>query len=159
MRTIIAIDPGPEQSALVEWNGQIVSAVIEPNNEILVRLRVTDPLPPLRLELWIEMIASYGMPVGREVFETCVWVGRFMEAWTGMNEPKRVTRHEVKIHHCHSSKAKDANIRQALIDKYGAPGTKKNPGRTYGVTSDMWAALAVATYAAETSNRLIDILK
>jgi hypothetical protein len=45
-------------------------------------------------------------------------------------------------------KAKDANIRQALIDIYGgndkAIGNKKTPGPLYGIKGDLWAALAVA---------------
>jgi hypothetical protein len=97
-------------------------------------------------DLAIEMIASYGMPVGREVFETCVWIGRFIEAFGSHydNPTIRVTRNEVKNHLCGSSKAKDANVRQALIDLLGSPGTKKSPGGTYGVKSHMWSALGVA---------------
>jgi hypothetical protein len=41
-------------------------------------------------------------------------------------------------------KAKDANIRQALIDKIGPQGTKKDPGPTYGISKDVWSALAIA---------------
>lgn len=89
------------------------------------------------------MIASYGMAVGAEVFETCVWIGRFMQAHPDLNM-HRIKRGDVKMHLCHSMRAKDANIRQALIDRLGAPGTKKNPGKTYGVSGDVWAALAVA---------------
>jgi hypothetical protein len=93
----------------------------------------------------IEMIASYGLPVGREVFETCLWIGRFMER---LDKPTRlIYRKDVKLHLCNSPRAKDGNVRQALVDKYGKPGTKKNPGKLYGISGHLWAALAVADYA------------
>ena len=80
--------------------------------------------------LVIEMIASYGMPVGKEVFDTCVWIGRFIQQ-------------DEKMNICGSMKAKDSNIRQALIDRFGTVGTKKNPGWFYGFKADCWSAYAV----------------
>ena len=65
------------------------------------------------------------------------------------DEVRRVFRMAVKMHLCHSAKAKDANIRQALIDRLGPPGTKKAPGPTYGVTSHAWPALAIAVTVAD----------
>jgi hypothetical protein len=96
----------------------------------------------------IEMIASYGMAVGADVFRTCVWIGRFQQINGGC--ARLIPRMDVKMHLCHNSRAKDANIRRALIDKLGPPGTKKAQGPTYGVKSHAWAALAVAVTAAET---------
>ena len=134
---LLAIDPGPEASAWVllrdglpVWHGK------QPNDALLAAQYECD-------RIVIEMIASYGMPVGREVFETCVWIGRLMQGF-GADRCSRLTRMEVKNHICHSSRAKDANIRRALIDRLGAPGTKKSPGPTYGLVADEWAALAVA---------------
>src|SRR5689334_20143266 len=78
---------------------------------------------PDRTPVAIEMIAAMGMAVGAEVFETCLWIGRFIE----LLGPARVTlikRHEVKMHLCANSRAKDANIRQALIDRFG-PGSER----------------------------------
>jgi hypothetical protein len=40
-------------------------------------------------------------------------------------------------------KAKDGNIRQALIDRFGVVGTKKNQGWFYGFSGDIWSAYAV----------------
>ena len=97
--------------------------------------------------LAIEMIASYGMAVGREVFETCVWVGRFHQAWRDPAGVKLIYRQAVKLHLCNSPRAKDANIRRALIDLLGPQGTKNSPGPTYGVSSHAWAALGVAVTA------------
>ena len=91
------------------------------------------------------MVASYGMPVGATVFETCVWIGRFVQAVTERSkvEPIFVYRKDEKMALCHSMKAKDGNIRQALIDRFGVVGTKKNPGWFYGVSKDVWSAIAV----------------
>lgn len=101
------------------------------------------------VEVVIEMFASYGMPVGREVFETCVWIGRFVEMAGGEWTP--LYRQEVKLTLCGNPKAGDANVRRAILDLYpgsggGATpqiGTKPKPGPLYGVNKDVWAALGV----------------
>ena len=78
--------------------------------------------------LVIEMIASYGMTVGQTVFETCVWIGRFVEIASFNNiKFEYIYRKDEKMNLCYSMKAKDSNIRQALIDRFGPVGTKKNP--------------------------------
>lgn len=153
MRTIFAIDPGPTESAVViydDYEKIILRKDKLPNEDVLV-LIANKANHPLDLTIFaIEMIASFGMAVGKEVFETCVWIGRFVQQAQPLIKARLVYRTEVKMHLCHSVRAKDANIRQALIDKLGAPGTKKNPGKTYGVAGDCWSALAVAVTAAET---------
>ena len=76
----------------------------------------------------IEMIASYGMAVGKEVFDTCVWIGRFKQIANSLEiDVEYIYRKEEKMNLCHSMRAKDSNIRQALIDRFGVVGTKKNP--------------------------------
>ena len=96
------------------------------------------------------MVASYGMPVGREVFETCVWIGRFTEALKGRCQITYIYRKDEKLTICNSPRANDATIKQALVDRfaYGQPnhgkGTKKMPGWFYGFRQDVWAAYAVA---------------
>lgn len=135
---IIAIDPGCTESAWIVYEDGKIDSFGKHLNDSVLALMVHG-----RGHLAIEMIASYGMPVGKEVFETCVWIGRFIEAWGGPYT--LVYRRDVKLHLCGSSRAKDSNIRQALIDRFGAPGTKANKGATYGISKDVWSALAVAT--------------
>lgn len=93
----------------------------------------------------IEMVASYGMPVGKEVFDTCVWVGRFTQEFVNYIVPnyQYIYRKDVKMNLCNSMKAKDSNIRQALIDRFGEVGTKRKPGWFYGFKADIWSAYAV----------------
>ena len=153
MGTILAIDPGNTESGyvLVEHDGEEIQKVLDvgkvPNGEIF---------PVLCREyqhLAIEMVAGMGMPVGQEVFDTCFWIGRFWEfasLYGVSHPPQKIYRREEKLYLCGHSQAKDANIRQALVDRYapGQPnfgkGTKKNPGFFYGFSADMWQAMAVA---------------
>lgn len=148
---ILAIDPGTTQSAWVVYDdGEITSKGIFENDELRSRLRYE--FHDCK-HLYVEMVASYGMAVGKSVFETCVWIGRFIEAWG--REWEYIYRKDVKMHICGQTKAKDSNIRQAIMDRYGsersiAIGTKAKPGPLFGVSKDIWAALGVAITAAET---------
>ena len=154
---IIAIDPGTEQSAIVKINRsigdeppEVLSAAILPNEDV--------DSSGLGFGVWrdddliaVEMIASYGMAVGAEVFQTCVWIGQFKAIWEARGGAKvnLLFRRDVKLELCGSPRAKDANIRAALIDLYGpgkerAIGLKKTPGPLYGFKADLWQALGVA---------------
>lgn len=140
---IFAIDAGNVVSgyALLDDNRVVESGVLD-NDLLLEKLDTLQDVDRLALE----MIASYGMAVGATTFETCVAIGRFIERWR-MSKGLPYTliyRSDVKLNLCGTKRAKDANIRQALIDRLGGQGTKKNQGATYGVKSHAWSALAVA---------------
>ncbi len=156
---ILAIDPGTTKSAYVFYDSdtKVVSDFGILVNEEMMEF-IIDPEFTNDCEyMVIEMIACYGMPVGKEIFETCVWIGRFIEKW-GSITWDRIYRKEVTMHLCNSVKAKDSNVRQAIIDRYPATGggkkpqigTKKEPGPLYGVSKDVWAALGVAITFCET---------
>lgn len=162
---LLAIDPGTTHSALVILNeaGMPANLFLGKNESLISLLRAPPPGWPFPLTratpLAIERVESYGMPVGEEVFETCRWAGRFHEAWAarcwGASEIFHVPRRAVKLHLCGSARARDSNIRAALIDRYGpgrraAMGLKASPGPLYGVKQDLWAALAVAVTVHDT---------
>lgn len=150
---LLAIDPGTTMSAYVIMRESDMFPVrygkVE-NQELIAEILRFAASNDGNSKIAIEMVASYGMPVGREVFETCVWIGRFFQ--TAVNEgirPSFVYRQSEKLCICHSVKANDATIRQALVDRFapGVPnkgkGTKQNPGWFYGFAADTWSAYAV----------------
>lgn len=151
---VIAIDPGNEESAWCRVRDSRPDGADKISNAELLRVLRSEWAPETVDLLAIEMIASYGMAVGREVFETCLWIGRFVEAWESRGGQTRlIYRRDVKLFHCESVRATDANIRAALIDRFGpgkekAIGKKASPGPLYGFKGDTWAALAVALKAA-----------
>lgn len=168
---ILAIDPGPKRSAFLEMGpDRIPERFCDFLNDTVI-----DVLRESQCDvLAIEMIDCFGMAVGKEIFETVLWTGRFIQAF----DPKPhslVYRMQVKSNICHSAKATDSNIRQALIDRYGGQsvaiggvrcgkchgkgwfGTgrptcpecngecwKCKPGPLCNVSGDLWSALAIA---------------
>lgn len=146
---ILAIDPGYQQSAFVLYNGsQILAHNIE-GNELLAQRLTSGTWYPGEIDAVVfEQIESFGMAVGREVFETVFWTGRLFErAMYRVQTPSRMPRRAVKVHLCNSARAQDSNIRVALLDRFGgqsAIGKKNTQGPLYGIKSHEWAALAIA---------------
>ena len=102
------------------------------------------------ISLAIEKFESYGMPVGRSVFDSCVWAGRFIQACQEQGiKYEWVSRKEEKLIICGSLKANDTTIRRALINMFcdhdyrTGKGTKKNPDYFYGFKADVWSAFAI----------------
>ena len=157
---ILAIDPGPTESAYCVIDGDTYKPIEfgKVDNQTLlslIKIYSDYTYAELPLTLLIEMIASYGMPVGKEVFDTCVWIGRFIERGLDkFDNIEYVYRKDVKINLCNSLKAKDSNIRCALIDRFGIVGIKKNPGWFYGFKGDIWSAYAIGvTYLDNLSEK------
>lgn len=153
---ILAIDPGNIESGYVLTNNDLslVDKGKIKNKNLLNKIIMDEfwyeSLEDEKDHIAIEMIASYGMPVGVEVFETCVWIGRFIQAIPCGIEPKFIYRKDEKINLCQSMKANDTTIKQALVDRFApgqknyGKGTKKEPGWFYGFAKDIWSAYAVA---------------
>jgi hypothetical protein len=147
---ILAIDPGSTESAyvVIDDNLKPVEFGKIENKELLSEIYKNQFYEK---HIAIEMIASYGMAVGKEVFETCVWIGRFQEAILSMSMPhiRYIYRKDEKMNLCNSMKANDATIKQALVDRFASgvsnhgKGSKKEPGWFYGFKADVWAAYAV----------------
>ena len=153
--TILAIDSGNEESAYVLMDSETYKPIEFG--------KVGNPLMLIKMnelkydKLILEMIASYGMPVGASVFETCVWIGRFIQN-RKCPDFEYIYRKEEKMNLCNSMKAKDSNIRQALIDRFAqfdfknGKGTKGNKDFFYGFSKDVWSAFAVGVTYLDKQN-------
>ena len=144
---IIAIDPGSTESAWLRLTGGRPDGFGKLPNVDLRRLLDRTLLAGVDAVV-IEQMQSYGMPVGREVFDAVFESGRFAELADFAAVPTfLLSRKRVVGHLCGSARAKDANVRAALLERFGgagAKGTKAAPGPLYGVAADVWSALALA---------------
>lgn len=160
---LLAIDPGNETSGviLMKEDGRILEAYSKYENEELV-LALREGIFKAD-HVAIEMIASYGMAVGSDIFETCVFIGRIIEA--SQFPFSLIYRKDVKLCLCYSLKAKDSNIRRAILDLYPKTGggkvpevgIKSNPGELFGVSSHAWAALAVGLTWLKNNNKELKV--
>lgn len=149
MTVILAIDPGSEQSAFLKLVGARPAAFgIRANDEMLAMLRLGIPGGEPVDVVVIEQMQYYGMAVGREVFDTVHWAGRFTEAAHPL-PVEQLSRKAVAAAVCNDARAKDANVRLALIDRFGGTPAIRKGGPLYGISKDVWAALGVAVTHAD----------
>jgi hypothetical protein len=142
---VLGIDPGPVQSGFAWFRDGVVSEAGVLLNGGLLCLVESEPQDSGAVLAIETMQASYSATIGASVIDTLRWVGRYQQAWHSPESVILITRQAVKAALCNGNvRANDAGVRAALIDKIGPPGTKGDPGPTYGVTSHAWAALAVA---------------
>jgi len=159
-KRILAIDPGTTQSAFVVYehlDGRVPGAIHQVMSGVM-NVQMLNVLREATVDvLLVETVACYGQRVGREVFQTCIWIGRFIQEFVNAHPLVpvfHVYRKPVVRLLCNSVKARDAEVRAVLIDRFGpgkelAVGKKKTPGPLYNVKSDAWSALAVAVAYCE----------
>ena len=143
---LLAIDPGTTQSGWVNYcGGRIYGSGVMDNDLLLHHIATPDWADTLA----IERFEARGMAIGDESVVTVLWTGRFWQAWADQSSVLLVKRSEVKSYLCGTTRAKDTNVRTALIDLLGEKGTKAAPGPLYGMSSHAWSALAVAVTATK----------
>jgi hypothetical protein len=175
---VLAIDPGTTKSGVVVYDSEgqriIASHSGIDNAQLLLALRrgldgqwgdTWFGAHEMDIFVVIETVESFMLKVGKDVFETCIWIGRFQEAWerSSMKGVRMVTRGDEKIVLCGAKNYKDpitgkqkgvsdAVIRRAVMSRFPSTGggktpvvgTKKQPGPLYTVKGHAWSALAVA---------------
>jgi hypothetical protein len=154
---ILAIDPGNIESAyvLMDEDYRPIEKAKALNDIALDRIIEILSSSPGSVAVVIEMISHYGSgsPVGATVFDTCIFIGRIIQAISPYPY-ELVKRAAVKSHICGKAHAKDSWVTQALVDRFAkntcnhGKGTKKEQGWFYGFSADVWQAYALAvTYA------------
>lgn len=147
---ILSIDPGSQSSGwmLFDSNTQKILLFGKTENETFLKdMEYLKPVPDI---LVYEKMQNYGSPVGQTTFDTCIWIGRFIQKHIDIQSPFQtprvgfVYRYEVKSNLCPKMRSNDSTIRAALIERFGKQGSKRNPGPTYGVKADIWSALGIA---------------
>lgn len=141
---ILCIDPGYLESAYVLLDG---NTPIEwdkiPNDALL------NHLDEIKADAMImEQIEGFGMPAGKELFETVFVSGRMCEKWGRRGVWHRMPRKEVKIEICGTTKANDANVRQALIDRYGGESVAIGGKKCQACKGKCWTGRERAVCAA-----------
>ena len=167
MSHILAIDPGTKSSGVVLTELGTGPSICPPiihhdhmdNHDLIDNLRL--PMFPVNDQDYIlkyvaiENMVSYNMRVGRETFETCMWIGRFIEAVL-VSKPLTtillIPRPSIKMLLCGSMRSKDADIRRSISELYGGKGTKASPGPLFGIAQHKWSALAIAMFVQELHN-------
>lgn len=162
---LLALDPGSEKTGVVLMDPDtwVISAhAILPNPELLLMIQGGAYGAS---HLVIEEVRSYGNIVGRTIFQTVFWSGRFAQAFESMGVGRWSMMQRQLVYRSLLARptGTDAMVSCAVRDLYAerfagrlgggkvpVKGKKASPGPLYGVKADEWQALALAlTWARE----------
>ena len=123
---ILAIDVGTTESgyAIMRFDKDDIKLLSfgKIANDTLMQIIKNDDYD----QLVYEQFQSFGMAIGESTIESILWNGRLIQAAIDRSIPvDRIYRKEEKLCICNTLRAKDANIRQALIDRYAKTDKKK----------------------------------
>jgi len=139
----LGIDPGNTESgyAYIREDYSLVEAGKIQNKEILSHIKRV-----VGTTIIVESLQSFGMPVGREIFETAYFIGRIMQICSDRGLRYYLyPRPEYAKCICGVQRVTDSVLRQALLLRFG--GDKKDePLYLLKGASDKRSAFAVAAY-------------
>lgn len=121
---ILAIDPGNKKSGWLLFEpadvlGGLKLVDFGISDNVTMRTSITSAS-----QLIIETPKPQGMAMAAETMDTLIQIGRLVDRWVECRwlPPESwsyVFRQPVKLHLCGQARAKDKNVRQALIDRFG----------------------------------------
>ena len=143
IKKILAIDPGTLISGyvLVEITPEFKILEHEIVSNDIIFHKIND-IEKTNVRVIIEAISSMGQRIGESTISTIFFTGRIYELCVQSEiKVSLIERKTVKKTLCPKVRAKDKDIRAKLISLFGEPGTKKNPGKLYGIKTHEWQAL------------------
>lgn len=142
---IVGIDPGPgsEHHAFVLWDTE---------TDQIQKATAVDCEGAVTV---METMSPIGAILAKTTIDTIFESGRLFENLTSAGFDVRVmTRRDVKREIIGSVSGKDRDVSNALIERFGDKGTKKAPGKLFGISGHHLAALAVAVAFYDRCQRL-----
>jgi len=121
---ILGLDPGPVETAycLID-EGYTVQVAGKTETALILKALTVSPPD----QVVIESIQSYGMIVGRAVFDTCYTIGRILQTCDNMGiEWTLYPRPEYTRRICGVGKINDSILRRALEMRFGGYGEAKS---------------------------------
>ena len=147
MKTYLGIDPGPTESAYCLLRDNVPLAFSKVPNQALREYLANNVQYDV---VCIEHFQSFGMALGKSSIDTMYVIGELRHQLSSAGKSWHpVLRGQIKMHHCKSMRAKDSNIRQAMLDRFGEDSIKKG-GVLYKCSKDCWSSLAIACFAYDT---------
>lgn len=164
MTKILAIDPGPQDSAGVIWDTE-KEIIVEKWHQLNVKI-----LPGLMSfkigDQGVEIIAiedpqAQRRPASNDFINTVQWSARFYQAlYQNLYGEKYdalqlIPYSAISSHFCGIANAKEKFVKEELLKRYGPQGSKSKQGKLYGISGHCWSALAVSVYVADNLGKLV----